>query len=747
MSPLVRKTLCYLALGFAGGWWWAATGAEATASDTSPVAETIRQTLAAASEARGPRPTEAIRLAEDAIALARAANDPLWLGRSYGELARAVLYSDPVRSIEASERGRRWGRLANDAETVRQSTSILAAGLSVIGDFEQALTYYREAITAAETAGDVRAAAMSYNGLSVAYWRLSDFEEAVSNTLRARSFFEAARLPQFTYYNNHGLLLLEMGHLEQAETYLRQAIDLAQKENVRTSVSLSLSNMGDLYRRRGQLREAEAALEEALAMAREINFPYTEVRSLRHLGRVRAAQGDTARAIELIQQSLAQAQAINDRGEEGDAIAAYVEVCEAAGWYEEALAAYRRQIAHRERFQTDRARARAAMVSVELETREKERELVTLRLRETEQQAIAARERAENLRREAELARERERNAENARGRDLYLWGTLALASVTLILFFAYVRDRQLFRHLQQQKQALEKTHAELKESNDAIVQSLQYAERIQRGMLPSWERLRTGLGADGFFTLFQPREAVAGDFYWYEQIGDDHFLAVADCTGHGVPGAFLSVVGLSLLRETVVNAGFRDPGEALAQLDAGFRRALEHERELNYATRDGMEIALVRFQASSQSLWFAGAGLPLWLVQPTAVGPNEVHRVPGTRFGLGHGAPGGTAWTTHHRTLRPGMRLYLVSDGLADTVNRQRQRFGRERWRQWLEQSAHLPLPEQGARLQQLLVEFRGGVAAYDDVTVVGAAMPTPVVPASSPFTSAAAAGASRAR
>lgn len=252
---------------------------------------------------------------------------------------------------------------------------------------------------------------------------------------------------------------------------------------------------------------------------------------------------------------------------------------------------------------------------------------------------------------------------------------------------------------------------AELEEKHGQILASIHYGRMIQTALLPKEEELRKWLPQSAL--LFKPRDIVSGDFYWLAAREEELFVAVVDCTGHGVPGAFMSMIGCSLLDQIVKVDGEREPTEILARLDLGVREALRQQSSESYAN-DGMDVCLCRIEKGAVT--FAGAHRPLYYWQD-----GKLEQIKGDRLGVGGRARSGRKDFSQHTIFTPSATtLYLTSDGLIDQPNEQRARFTSRRLQRFLETHGHAPLDRQYSYLLSELQEHQGNEPQRDDITLL---------------------------
>ena len=268
-------------------------------------------------------------------------------------------------------------------------------------------------------------------------------------------------------------------------------------------------------------------------------------------------------------------------------------------------------------------------------------------------------------------------------------------------------------QQLQQAFADLERANAELAEKNQQITSSIQYARRIQEALLPSPERMaQASLGEH--FLIYLPLSIVSGDFYWLAQINDDVLVAVVDCTGHGVSGAMLSMIGQTLLNKIVTEDRILDPAQILERLHRDVRAALQqHTGE----AMDGMDVCLCRLHPGRQRVTFAGAKRPLYLVAG-----QELREIKGDRKPIGgRQKEEQRTFTSQELAVSPGGMLYLCSDGLADQPDPDQQKFGSPQLRAVLQELASLPLEAQKAQLLERLQAHQRHEPQRDDLTMFG--------------------------
>jgi len=244
------------------------------------------------------------------------------------------------------------------------------------------------------------------------------------------------------------------------------------------------------------------------------------------------------------------------------------------------------------------------------------------------------------------------------------------------------------------------------------IEDSIMYAKRIQTALIPSLELFSDKLE---HFVLYKPLAIVSGDFYWVSAQANPQVIISADCTGHGVPGAFMSMLGVTLLNEIVNGKHIIMPDQIIENLRQGIIKSLKQVAEED-SIKDGMDIAVCVVDFDKNILWYAGANNPLYLVRNGELTHYRADRMPvAIHYKM-------EPFTLHKIDLQKGDAFYIFSDGFADQFGGpQQKKFMSMQLRETLVEMAGVPMLKQGERLNQIFEEWRGDSPQIDDVTLIG--------------------------
>jgi len=285
-------------------------------------------------------------------------------------------------------------------------------------------------------------------------------------------------------------------------------------------------------------------------------------------------------------------------------------------------------------------------------------------------------------------------------------------AALALLLVFGLVYF--IWRNYRNKKKAnilLQAQRDQIAYQKKHITDSIEYAKMIQTAILPSMELFSRHLE---HFVVFKPRDIVSGDFYWAEEVDGKYLIVTADCTGHGVPGAFMSMLGISLLNEIIISKEIIRPDKILNKLRDKIVEALKQES--SSVIRDGMDMTICLFDRNTFQLQFSGANNPLYVVSE-----GELTQIKGDKMPVAiHDII--EPFSLHRIQLKKGDTFYTFSDGFVDQFGGQeRKKFLAKNFRKLLLSIQHLSMIEQGNRLDDVFTEYRKDIEQVDDVVVIG--------------------------
>ncbi len=292
--------------------------------------------------------------------------------------------------------------------------------------------------------------------------------------------------------------------------------------------------------------------------------------------------------------------------------------------------------------------------------------------------------------------------------------------SRTIELFGKHIDLKKAKKSIDIQKCLIENKNKQLEEKNRTINESLGYAQLIQQAILPSTTFIESKF-ADSFI-FFNPKEAVSGDFYWYAEREHLQFFALVDCTGHGVPGALMSMIGNSLLNKIADDQKNDTPAKILEKLDKEVGLALKQSFDPNTTQQDGMDITLCQVDNKKKEVTIAAA-----MQKFMVVSNKETHFIKGDRFSIGGSflENPNLSFTNHTFPISKGVKVYMFSDGFVDQFGGKKvEKFLTKNLKKLLKKNIHLPMKEQKAIYEQSFNEWKGENTQVDDVLLVGLEM-----------------------
>jgi serine phosphatase RsbU (regulator of sigma subunit) len=256
--------------------------------------------------------------------------------------------------------------------------------------------------------------------------------------------------------------------------------------------------------------------------------------------------------------------------------------------------------------------------------------------------------------------------------------------------------------------------HETVNQQKKNILESIHYAQRIQNAVLTPTDVIESML--PDHFILYKPRDIVSGDYYWMTQIGKKTIVAVADCTGHGVPGAFMSMLGITLLNQNVKNHELKHANEILDELRDNIINALNQDSNQS-VTKDGMDMSLLIFDFDKNELEFAGANNPMYVIRN-----NELIELEADKMPVGIYSGNGRNFNRKEFKIEKSDRFYAFSDGYIDQFGgNQNKKFLRKNFTELLLKIHQKPMAEQKEILDQTVENWRGSLEQIDDILVLG--------------------------
>lgn len=288
-----------------------------------------------------------------------------------------------------------------------------------------------------------------------------------------------------------------------------------------------------------------------------------------------------------------------------------------------------------------------------------------------------------------------------------------------IIILSIDINDRknteiELLELKEQLENIVELRTSQLEHIRRNMLDSLNCAKNIQRAFLPKKSEVYELLPHS--FLIYKPKDIISGDFYWAKEVNNRIIIAAADCTGHGVPGALMSIMGIEKLGQSVLRN--RNASDILKYLNKNVKIALNQSNLLHHS-HEGIEIALCTIDKETRKITFAGANRPLLIIRKSS---KNIEEVSGTKSSIGCSTPDETHFDSHEIQLEEGDSFYLFTDGYADQFGGERdKKLSTKRFKQIIKEIQHLNMQEQEVYLKEFLLKWRGDTEQIDDILVMG--------------------------
>lgn len=598
---------------------------------------------------------------------------------------------------------KKQGMLPKLAEAYRDK-SILH---DYLGQYPQALEMSQHGLKIYKQIGDKEGIANSYNDIGVLHYYGENYE-------RAREYLDKS-LPLYQeindtmgiamYYNNLANTFYDTEDLDKALELYERAYEFDLMLNDIEGQIITMSNIGETYVEMGEVDKAEKILLEALVLAEDIDDPWSITNPLRGLGSLYQTTKEYHKAIRVLKKNVKICAELDALPEQTQNYELLYELYKTQGDYKSALSYFElfKELTD-SLFNMNKERMMDEM-EVKYQLEDKANEI----------DHIKQEKHIKELEHEKELKDEQNKQY-------MLLFG---LFGIGIILFFAIrgmLAKKRANEKLQEQNTIIQAKNTEIKsaydqieEKNNEILDSIRYAKRIQSAILPPKTK-RTTLIPDSFI-IYKPKDVVAGDFYWLEEKEGVVLFAAADCTGHGVPGAMVSVVCNNGLNRSVREHNLTDPGKIL---DKTRDIVLEEFGKSDEQVNDGMDIALCALDGNT--LYYAGAHNPLWILRK---GTNEMEEIKANKQPIGKYFDT-QPFQTHKTEVNKGDVIYIFSDGFADQFGGEKgKKMKSVNFKKLILSLNGRSMAEQQSRLENAFDEWKGSLEQLDDVCVIGVRVP----------------------
>jgi tetratricopeptide (TPR) repeat protein len=651
---------------------------------------------------------------QKALAIDQEMGDTAGIARKLGNIGNIYdAQGDYIKALDFDLKALYMYVGLDDQKGIARNMGNIGIVYSEQGNYPKALDYFFKALTITKKIQDKAGISNNLSRIGTIYDEQGDQAKALEFDTLAMNMAKEMGDKNVITSNlvNIGIIYEELNDYNKALDYELKALAINTDMGDKMGIAYNLGSISVIYY---ALKNYPKALEyqcNALALNRETGNKYGMADCFCCMGNIYVKQKKYAMAKAYLDSALVLSMKIGEKDFTRESYLAMAQLDSATGNYKAALEDFKKFVVYRDSLVNEANTKKSVQEQMNYDFEQKQ-----------------AAEKAEQDKKDAVALQERKK--QNVI-RNSFIAGFALMLALAFFIFRGYRQKQKANEVITQQKEEVEKQKtlveqqkALVDEKNKDILDSIIYAKRLQDAILPPFSLIKQYLPES--FVMYKPKDIVAGDFYWFEKMGDTIFIAAADCTGHGVPGALVSVVCSNALNRTVKEFRITEPGKIL---DKVRELVLETFEKSESNVQDGMDISLAAISykplASSFSVQWSGAYNSLWYIQnnarPDAPFGRELKEVAADKQPIGK-ADRPIPFNTHNLKLQKGDTLYLFTDGYADQFGGPKgKKFKYAQFSEKLKTISHESMEEQKNILEKTFDAWKGNLEQVDDVLVIG--------------------------
>ena len=674
---------------------------------------------------------------QKALTINIALGDSIEISETYNNIGTYYLYSSQFDSA-IFYYNIAIDYLNNDGKSTEASIlNNIALAYQYMGDFEKSIDVYIQSLNIYEVLGDENNSSLIYNNIGSLYKEIGYYDKAIKYFQKKIELSEknGNTIEYCKSISNIAGCYSEMKELDTAIKYYESALPLLDGFDDKDTKAFIYKGMADCLIEKKQNKEVLPYLEKALILREELNDQRGLNRIYASFGMVYSNLKEYSKAIYYFEKCIKYGDETQDIEVLTKALTGISQALAKTGKFKQAYIFLRRFNLMNDSIMNGNVQQQISDLETKYQTEKKEQQILLQNVELEKNQATIAFEKAEAEKKAAQ--------------RNLFMFGFGLILILAIVIFRGYRQKtesnkiiaeknttlNELITEVTTQKDEIEEQKTEIEEIHHEVSQSINYAKRIQTSILPESNIL--GQQLSDYFILFKPRDVVSGDFYWFTQLENKLFATVADCTGHGVPGAFMSMLGISFLREIVNKSLITQPNEILNNLRGQVVRTLK-QKGVSGEQKDGMDLSFIQIDFDSLEVNFSGANNPLYIIsktEPNLLSQNTKMKLlklnDTDEWGLYEIKPDKMPIAIYEKMndfqnnriqLQKNDRLYLFSDGYVDQFGGPKgKKFMSKPFKRLLLKLVHLGMQEQKSELEKELSIWMEKTQQVDDISVMG--------------------------
>jgi tetratricopeptide (TPR) repeat protein len=655
---------------------------------------------------------------------------------AYISLSLTTLNSDYQKSLSYALSGLSIADTLNDNFGRGKCYYQIGYTHSAFGHNKEAIENYRDAISFFEKWGGTKYwIAKSNNGIGNSERKLGRFKDATDSYLASKSMYEEVNNKRGIAgaYNNLGIILLAQDQPEKAREYFMLARQMNVEINNQPWLGINLMNIGTSYFNVKQFDSAEIYFKQSQKIYAEQNDMGNWSTVIMNLGNVYMAEKDYKKAMEQYNTAL---DYDRKNGKEADMAFLFANIAglyTETGDYEKAKKTLDSCVILSVKYSDGEAldNAYKGYAALYEKTGDFKNAHEYYKLYATMKDSMTNSDLKNQMGQMEESFREeklKEKNASLEQAKELQdvslnnahiiNYATIGGIVLALLLAFTLFKRYQLKQKanvvLEERNHEIELQKTIIEEKNKDISDSINYAKKIQDTLLPDINEIHSVFRES--FIFFRPKNVVSGDFYWFANRENKTLIAVADCTGHGVPGAFMSMIGIDKINQAVLEFNLSRPSEILSTVNRWLKTILKQD-DLTGGMRDGMDVALISIDRIKMQLNYSGANRPLWIIRK-----EELIEIKPTKVSLGGHTPASQEFASHEFALQKNDCVYLFTDGYADQFGGDRgKKLMTKNFKRLLLSFTKESMESQKRILAEKLDKWQNNLEQVDDICVIG--------------------------